>query len=130
MDSTIYNCERCRRGSRWHLRKRAAELANVTLLRCDPETVRDIGAFEVQQMCRSVVFEATAIKQIGTGNDLRLRYPTLSGNNYVVQTRSNMVSGSWTSLPGTNTGIGVIMQSIVTNALAAPQGFYRIQQRP
>jgi hypothetical protein len=90
----------------------------------------DIGAFEVQQVCRPVVFAITAIGRIGTGNDLRLSYATVLGSNYVVQTRSDMVSGSWANLPGTNVGIGVIMQSIVTNALAAPQGFYRIQQSP
>ncbi|MGO9244562.1 MAG: choice-of-anchor Q domain-containing protein [Verrucomicrobiia bacterium] len=90
----------------------------------------DIGAFQVQQTCRSVVFDITAIERIGTGNDLRLSYATVLGSNYVVQTRSNMVTGSWTSLPGTNTGIGVVMQYIVTNALVAPQGFYRIQQLP
>lgn len=89
----------------------------------------DIGAFEVQQH-QPCAFEATAISRIGTGIDLRLSYATALGSNYVVQTRSNMVSGSWTSLPGTNTGIGVVMQSIVTNALASPQGFYRIQQLP
>ncbi|MGO9244685.1 MAG: choice-of-anchor Q domain-containing protein [Verrucomicrobiia bacterium] len=90
----------------------------------------DIGAFEEQLTCRTVLFEATAIRQIGISKDLRLTFPTLLGSNYVVQTRSNMVSGSWTSLPGTNVGIGVVMQYIVTNALAVPQGFYRIQQSP
>lgn len=90
----------------------------------------DIGAFEVQQTCRTAPFQVTAIKRIGTSSDLRLSYPTILGTNYVVQTRSNMVSSSWTSLPGTNVGIGVVMQSIVTNALTAPQGFYQIQQFP
>jgi len=41
-----------------------------------------------------------------------------------------MGSSSWASLPGNNTGIGVVMQSIVTNGFAAPQGFYRVQQSP
>lgn len=90
----------------------------------------DIGAFVVQTNCELVAFQTSAIQQIGSSKDLRLTFPTVLGSNYVVQTRSNMVSGSWTSLPGTNTGIGVVMQSIVTNALTAPQGFYRIQQLP
>ncbi len=90
----------------------------------------DIGAFEVQSVCQPVDFRITAIKQIGSSEDLRLSYTTVLGSNYVVQTTSNLVSGSWTSLPGTNVGIGVVMQSIVTNALAAPQGFYRAQQLP
>ncbi|MGD0207556.1 MAG: choice-of-anchor Q domain-containing protein [Verrucomicrobiota bacterium] len=90
----------------------------------------DIGAFEVQEVCRPVDFRVTAIKGIGSSDDLRLSYTTVLGSNYVVQARSNLVSGSWSSLSGTNVGIGVVMQTIVTNALAAPQGFYRIQQSP
>jgi len=90
----------------------------------------DIGAFEVQQKCRPVAFRVTAIKRIWSGDDLRLSYTTVLASNYVVQARSNLVSGSWASLPGTNVGIGVAMQSIVTNAIAAPQGYYRIQQLP
>ena len=83
-----------------------------------------------QTNCEFVAFQTTAIQRIGSSEDLRLTFPTVLGSNYVVQTRSNMVSGSWRSLPGTNTGIGVVIQYIVTNALTAPQGFYRIQQLP
>ena len=89
----------------------------------------DIGAFEVQ-LHQSCAFAVTAFRRIGTGKDLRLSYTTVLGSNYVVQTRSNMGSGSWTRLPGNNPGIGVVMQSIVTNGFAAPQGFYRVQQSP
>jgi len=89
----------------------------------------DIGAFEVQQTCQPLEFRITSIKPAGN-QDLRLSYTTTLGSNYVVQTCSNLIGDSWTSLPGTNVGIGVVMQSIVSNALAAPQGFYRIQQLP
>jgi hypothetical protein len=91
----------------------------------------DIGAFEVLQTCRSNEFKITSIKQIGSSTDLRLSYTTLLKTNYVVQARSNLLTAPvWTSLPGTNVGIGVVMQSIVTNALDAPRGFYRLEQLP
>jgi hypothetical protein len=88
----------------------------------------DIGAFEAQQTCQPVDFKITAIRRIG--NDLRLSYTTALTSNYVVQASSNLVSGSWTNLPVTNVGIGVVMQSIVSNALITPQQFYRIRQLP
>src|SRR5208283_1714109 len=53
----------------------------------------DIGAFEVQSH-QSCTFAITAFHQIGTSKDLRLSYTTVLGSNYVVQTRSNMGSGS------------------------------------
>jgi hypothetical protein len=88
----------------------------------------DIGAYEVQQTCQPLEFRITSIKP--DGSHLRLSYATVLGSNYVVQACSSLLDQSWTSLPGTNLGIGVVMQSVVSNALAAPQSFYRIQQLP
>jgi predicted outer membrane repeat protein len=88
----------------------------------------DIGAFETQETCQPVDFKITDIRR--DGNDLRLSYTTVLNSNYVVQASSNLVNGSWTNLPVTNIGIGVVMQSIVTNALLGQQQLYRIRRLP
>ena len=65
------------------------------------------------------------------GNDLRLRFTSLAGRNYAIQSSANLSSGPWMTLPGTTTsGTGSIVQTTLTNALTQPQQFYRVLQLP
>jgi hypothetical protein len=62
---------------------------------------------------------------------LRLSFNSLAGTNYVLQSRTDLVSGSWATLPDTtNSGNGGTMQQTVTNAVNTPQQFYRVKQLP
>jgi len=71
----------------------------------------------------------TAVERFG--NDLRLSYTSLAGTNYAVQSRADLSSGAWATLPGTtNFGTGSTLQQTLTNAFTAPQQFYRVQQSP
>ena len=71
----------------------------------------------------------TAVERFG--NDLRLSYTSLAGTNYAVQSRADLSSGAWATLPGTtNSGTGSTLQKTLTNAFTAPQQFYRVQQVP
>ncbi len=60
--------------------------------------------------------------------DLNISFTTLPAHNYVLQGRSDVVAGGWTTLPGTYLGTGGIVQTTVTNALSQPQQFFRVQQ--
>lgn len=65
------------------------------------------------------------------GNDLRLSFNSLAGTNYVIQSRTNLLSDSWAALPGTtNSGTGSVVPVTLTNAFTEPQRFYRVQQVP
>lgn len=71
----------------------------------------------------------TAAEKIG--NDLRLSFTSVAGQNYAIQSRADLASGPWIPLPGAPiSGTGGIMQTTLTNALLAPQQFYRVQQLP
>ena len=70
----------------------------------------------------------TAVEKIGT--DLRLSVMSVSGQTCVIQSRDDLLSGTWTTLPGTAfSGTGGIVQQTITNALTQPKQFYRIQQQ-
>jgi hypothetical protein len=64
----------------------------------------------------------------GHGTDLNISFTTFLAHNYVLQTRTDLAAGDWTTLPGTYIGNGGIVQTTLTNALNQPQGFYRLQQ--
>ena len=65
------------------------------------------------------------------GNDLRLRFTSLAGKNYAIQSSADLSSGPWMTLPGTTTsGTGSIVQTTLPNALTQPQQFYRVLQLP
>jgi hypothetical protein len=84
----------------------------------------DIGAFEFTP---SLLI--TAVDRIG--DDLRLAFGVaLLGENYEVQSRTNLSFGSWESLPASIPGNGSTAQVTVTNAFVAPQQFFRIHQLP
>ena len=45
--------------------------------------------------------------------------------------RTDLVSGSWATLPGTtNSGNGSTLQQTLTNAINLPQQFFRVKQLP
>ena len=82
----------------------------------------DIGAYEAD-------VRVTAEDRLG--NDLRLMFTTILGKSYEVQSRANLVSGMWTSLPGTTTvGTGGVVQIMITSAFGQGQQFYRMRQLP
>jgi hypothetical protein len=71
----------------------------------------------------------TAVARLG--DDLRLSFNSLAGTNYVLQSRADLVSGSWATLPGTtNSGNGGPVQQTLSNAVNLPQQFYRVKQLP
>jgi hypothetical protein len=84
-----------------------------------------IARVPAEQLC-----EFRILSVMPLGDHLQLTYQSKPRSNYVVQAKSDLTNDVWMSLPGTNVGSGAAMQSIVTNALVPPQGFYRIQQLP
>ena len=61
--------------------------------------------------------------------DLNISFTTLLGHNYVLQARSDLAGGAWTTLPGVFIGTGGIAQATIPNALTQPQQFYRVRQQ-
>jgi hypothetical protein len=75
------------------------------------------------------VLRITATEKFG--NDLRLSFISQTGTNYAVQGCADLSSGTWVTLVGTtNSGTGGTVQQTLTNALAQPLQFYRVQQVP
>lgn len=65
------------------------------------------------------------------GSDLRLSFASVAGRNYAVQSRADLSSGAWTSLPGAPIpGTGGTAQITLPNALGQPQQFYRVKIVP
>lgn len=65
------------------------------------------------------------------GVDLRLSFTSVVGASYDLQTRTNLSSGTWVSVPGTLTpGNGTTVQVTLTNAFNQPQQFFRIHATP
>jgi hypothetical protein len=64
------------------------------------------------------------------GNDLLLSTTGANGTNFVIQATTNLSAGSWETLPGYFVGTGGILPITVTNAIDAPQKFFRIEQMP
>jgi hypothetical protein len=64
-------------------------------------------------------------------NDLRLTFTSQAGKAYAIQSRSNLISGVWTTLSGTtNSATGNLLQTTLTNAFTEPQQFFRVWQLP
>ncbi|HUJ10780.1 MAG TPA: choice-of-anchor Q domain-containing protein [Verrucomicrobiae bacterium] len=78
----------------------------------------DIGAYEGSEL--------RIVNVQKTGNHLQLDFINWLGTNYEVQSRSDMVTGSWDSLGFTNAGNGGIATIVVSNAFGQSQQFYRI----
>lgn len=82
----------------------------------------DIGAYEASEL------RITAAQK--TGNHLRLDFINWLGTNYEVQSRSDLLTGSWGSLAGSTPGNGGIASTTVSNAFNQSQQFYRIHPVP
>jgi len=65
-----------------------------------------------------------------SGNNLRLSFTSQAGHTYNVQGRANLVSGNWLDVVTNIPGGGILAQTTVSNAVLAPQQFYRLQQSP
>jgi hypothetical protein len=61
--------------------------------------------------------------------DLQLTFTSQVGNSYTVQSRADLASGSWSNLLTQIPGSPSLTQTIIlSNACAAPQQFFRIEQ--
>ncbi len=77
----------------------------------------------------TAIFDITAFEKVG--NELRLTFTTVAGENYSVQSSTNLSSGMWTTVPGAPTpGTGGAVQVTLTGALDQPQQFYRVKHLP
>lgn len=71
----------------------------------------------------------TAVEKLT--NNLRITFTSQAGRDYAIQSRSNLISGVWTTLSGTtNAATTSLLQTTLTNAFTAPQQFYRVWQLP
>ena len=82
----------------------------------------DIGAYEASEL------RITALDILD--DNLCFSFTSVLGRNYELQSRTDLVSGTWSSLPGSTPGNGGIAQTTVTNALSQTQQFYRLHQLP
>jgi hypothetical protein len=62
------------------------------------------------------------------GNQYVLAFPTQSGQAYQLQYKTNLAIAGWTPLGGWIPGTGATVN--VTNTIAAPQAFFRLQIAP
>jgi hypothetical protein len=82
----------------------------------------DIGAFEVNH-----ILIGTETRRVG--NDIVVRFTTVSDKTYGVEFRTQVGDDSWTELPGTVAGTGGIVTYTDVNAATLPRRFYRIFER-
>ncbi len=82
----------------------------------------DIGAYETSEL------RVASVDRIG--NDLRLRFTSVLGTNYLVQTKSDLSLTNWTTLAGSVAGNGGAAQTTQTNAFTQPKQFYRVHLQP
>ena len=84
----------------------------------------DIGALEVNH-----VLTGTEVRK--TGNDVRVRFTSVSDKIYGVEYRPEVGGGPWTGLPGTVAGTGGVATYTDVNSASLPRRFYRIfEQAP
>jgi predicted outer membrane repeat protein len=81
----------------------------------------DIGAYEAGLRLTAVVRMV---------DDLQFSFTTIVGKNYQLQTRSNLVTGNWTSLGGIIAGNGGIVPLTAGAVFSPPVQFYRVIQSP
>jgi hypothetical protein len=82
----------------------------------------DIGAYEAAQL------QMTAA--VRSGNNLQLNFTSLLGTNYEVQSRADLIAGTWAPLQSGIAGNGGIANTTVVNAFGQPKQFYRIHPVP
>jgi hypothetical protein len=77
-----------------------------------------------------VASDSPALSVARTGADLQFRFTTVSGRSYVLQSITDLLTGSWASVVGTaQSGTGGTVQQTLSNAFVGPRQFYRIQQQ-
>jgi hypothetical protein len=82
----------------------------------------DIGAFEVNHIL-------TGTETRRAGDDILVRFTTVSDKTYGVEYRPEVGEGPWTELPGAIAGTGGIVTYTDVNAATLPRRFYRIFER-
>jgi len=82
----------------------------------------DIGALEVNHIL-------TGIEVRKAGDDILVRFTTVSDKSYGVEYRSEVDQVTWTALPGTVVGTGGIATYIDAGAAVLPRRFYRLFER-
>jgi hypothetical protein len=82
----------------------------------------DIGALEVNH-----ILTGTEVRT--AGNNVSVRFTSVSDKTYGVEYRPEVGGGPWTELPGTVAGTGGIVTYMDANAANLPRRFYRIFER-
>jgi hypothetical protein len=82
----------------------------------------DIGAYEADPTLRIATIEKA-------GADIRLRFNTLFGKTYAVESEDNL-DGSWGTLTNNIPGTGSAIQTQDLGAATLPRRFYRAVQLP
>jgi hypothetical protein len=82
----------------------------------------DIGAFEVNHIL-------TGTETRRSGDDIQVRFTTVSDKTYGIEYRPEVDDGPWTELPGFVSGTGGIVTYTDVNAATLPRRFYRIFER-
>jgi hypothetical protein len=82
----------------------------------------DIGAFEVNHIL-------TGTETRRAGDDIQVRFTTVSDKTYGLEYRREVGESPWTELPGTIAGTGGIVTYTDANAATLPRRFYRIFER-
>jgi hypothetical protein len=88
-----------------------------------------IGVDNVSVQSIGAAFYITSIQRTNNTNVV-LGFNTQAGSNYAIQGRTDLVAGSWTTLPGTNTASGATLFWTLTNGFTAPREFFRALQVP
>ena len=87
------------------------------------------GVFTMDVPPPPVELRITAAERIG--NDLRLSFTSVAGQNYAIQSRADLVSGTWATLAGTEvSGTGETVRITLDNPFTESQQFYRVQVLP
>ena len=75
---------------------------------------------------------ALAVNAVGiSGNELRFNFPTIAGETYAIESRSNLMSAAWAEVPGTRqTSAGAAFAVSLPIRQSQPQQFYRVKQLP
>jgi hypothetical protein len=65
------------------------------------------------------------------GNTLRFSFHTGAGRSYAIETRTGLVSGVWTEVPGTlQTSTGAALEVNLPISPSQPQQYFRVKQLP
>lgn len=87
------------------------------------------GVYRMAMVPLSFELRITEVER--EGSDLRLSFTSLTRTNYVIQSCTDLVSGTWIPVPGTATsGNGGIVQAVLPNDVNQAKRFYRVLQQP